>query len=437
MTAIRAKLLNQHPYGGMASTAPRPEPDEIEAALEEIRTGGISDRDSARIAAFAWYSGVDSTGVLKLFRSRGTARILQGELNSYKHYTAQMRDLSTGGVIRQLTEFSLAKELGIPELGWAGAILSVAAEADFGAIINSLGPQDDPIRIASYFIATQPFIAPRERRPLIAKLLTLDDSLSQEVAITLLSRWVEDAVMRGGVQLEEVLDEVEKSKGRGAVILGALLESTRRFQPPRFPAEIVDRATSIQDLIDATGKKIVVDASAVRAILKRAGVRDLNVLAAMSHWRQDPAFTQNASKALGRTAQELLDREFGTHLTLTEEAAGIRSTGGAWSIEPLVQALTHDGIEVAVFQGYFETLATDSLSKMTRYRTFLEDRQRAIILLAVAGLVAHQRADHELIEAVKEAANRLRSQPPGVVEVISDSGRRQFEEKMGLSLPAK
>ena len=325
--------------------------------------------------------------------------------------------------------------MGIPELGWAGAILSVAAEADFGAIINSLGPQDDPIRIASYFIATQPFIAPRERRPLIAKLLTLDDSLSQEVAITLLSRWVEDAVMRGGVQLEEVLDEVEKSKGRGAVILGALLESTRRFQPPRFPAEIVDRATSIRDLIDATGKKIVVDASAVRAILKRAGVRDLNVLAAMSHWRQDPAFTQNASKALGRTAQELLDREFGTHLTLTEEAAGIRSTGGAWSIEPLVQALTHDGIEVAVFQGYFETLATDSLSKMTRYRTFLEDRQRAIILLAVAGLVAHQRADHELIEAVKEAANRLRSQPPGVVEVISDSGRRQLEEKMGLSLP--
>jgi len=160
----------------------------------------------------------------------------------------------------------------------------------------------------------------------------------------------------GGIQFDEVLDEVEKSKRRGAVILGALLESTRRFQSPRFPAEIVDRATSIWDLIDATGKKIVVDASTVRATLKRAGVRDLNVLAAMSHWRQDPAFTQNASTTLGRTAQELLDRQFGTHLTLTEEAAAIRSTGGAWLIELLVQALTHDGIEVAVFQGYFETL---------------------------------------------------------------------------------
>ena len=114
MTAIRAKLLNQHPYGGMVSTVPRPEPDEIEAALEEIRTGGISDRDSARIAAFAWYSGVDSTGVLKLFRSRGTARILQGELNSYKHYTAQMRDLSTGGVIRQANRVLAGEGIGHP-----------------------------------------------------------------------------------------------------------------------------------------------------------------------------------------------------------------------------------------------------------------------------------------------------------------------------------
>jgi hypothetical protein len=437
VTAIGANLLRQCPYSGVVSTVPRPEPDEIEAALEDIQKTGISDRDSARVAAFAWYSGVDSTKVLKLFRSRGTLRILQDELNSYKHYIAQMPDLSTGRGIRYLTEFSLAKELGAPELGWAVAVLSVAAEAEFGAIIKSLGPQDDPVRIASYFIAAQPFIALRERRPLIEKLLSLEDSLSQEVAITLLSQWVDDAVMRGDLQLDEVLQEVEKSKDRGAVILGALLESTRHFQPPRFPVEIVDRATSIQSLIDAIGKKIVVDARTVTTILKRAGVRDLNVLAAMSHWRQDPAFTQSASKALGRTAQELLDRQFGTHLTLSEEAAAIRYTGGAWSIEPLVQALTHDGIEVAVFQYYFEALATDSLSKMTRHRTFLEDRQRAIILLAVAGIVAHQRADYKLLEAVLQAANRLRSQPPGVVEVLSASGRQQLEEKLALLLPEK
>ncbi|HET6168730.1 MAG TPA: hypothetical protein VFE01_01065 [Terracidiphilus sp.] len=437
MIAIRAKLLDQRPYSGLVSTVPRPEPDEIEAAVKEIRKTGISDRNSARIAAFAWYSGVDSSGVLELFRARGTARILRDELNSHKHYTARMPDLSAGEVFRHLSEFSLAKALGIPELGWAVAILSVAAEADFDAIINSLGPQDDPVRIASYFIATRPFIAPRERRPLIAKLLSLDDSLSQEVAITVLSRWIEDAVMRGDVQLEEVLEEVEKNKDRGAVILGALLESTRHFQSPRFPIEIVDRATSIRGLIDAIGKKIVVNASTVRAILKRAGVRDLNLLAAMSHWRLDPGFVQNASKALGRTAQELLDREFGTRLTVSEEVAAIRFTGGAWSIKPLVQALTPDGIEVAVFKGYFEALAIDSLSKMTRHRMFLEDRQRAIILLAVAGLVAHERADDELLEAVKKAANLLRSQPPGVVQVLSDPGRQQLEEKLGLVLPDK
>jgi trehalose-6-phosphatase len=38
---------------------------------------------------------------------------------------------------------------------------------------------------------------------------------------------------------------------------------------------------------------------------------------------------------------------------------------------------------------------------------------------------------------VKEAANRLRSQPPGVVEVLSGPGRQQLEEKLGLPLPEK
>ena len=221
------------------------------------------------------------------------------------------------------------------------------------------------------------------------------------------------------------------------MILGALLETVQRFHPDRLPPEIAKRAVWMQKSIDVVGKKLVINASAVKAILKQAGIRDLNVLAAMSRWRQDPDFTQTASRALERTAREILDRQFGTRLQLSEQEAEKRFPVGAWSIEPLAQVLAHDGIEVAVFQGYFDTLATDQLSKMTRYRTFLEDRQRAIILLAIAGIVAQQRGDQELLDTAKQAANRLQSQPPGVVEVIQAAGREELRQKLGLTLPEK
>jgi hypothetical protein len=272
----------------------------------------------------------------------------------------------------------------------------------------------------------------------IQKLLTLDDDLSREIVIELLSRWIELTITQGGMEeINRLLGELEKSGSQGPVILGALLETVLRFQPGRFPTEFAERAASMQEAIDAAGKKLVTNASAVKAILKHAGVRDLNVLAAMSRWRQDPEFTQAASRALGRTTQEILERQFGTHLQFSEDEAARQFRVGAWSIEPLVEALAHDGVEIDIFQRYFDTLATDQLSKMTRYRTFLDDRQRAIILLAVIGCVAHQRADQELLDAVRKAASRLQSQPPGVVEVISDVGRQELAQKLGLTLPAK
>jgi hypothetical protein len=438
VNAVRYKILSQTPFSGVRPTTPRPEPEEIAAALAEVQRRGISDGDNARIAAYAWYSGVDSTGVLDLFRGYGTSRILRHELKSHAHLASQMPKLPTGRIFGHLTELSLATELGIPELGWAVAILTVAAEADFDAILQTLEPQHDPIRIASYFLAAQPFIPPREWQPVIQTLLTLDDDLSREIVIELLSRWIELTVTQGVMEdVNTIVGELEKSVSQGPVILGALLETVQRFIPGRFPAEVVERAASMQEVIDAAGKKLVTSGSAVKAILKHAGVRDLDVLAAMSRWRQDPEFTQAASRALGRTTQEILERQFGTHLQFTEDEAAGQSRVGAWSIKPLVEALAHDGVEIDIFQGYFDTLATDQLSRMTRYRTFLDDRQRAIILLAVIGCVAHQRGDQELLDAVRKAASRLQSQPPGVVEVIPDAGRQELAQKLGLILPAK
>lgn len=188
--SVSSKILNQQPYSGVRPFTPAPEPEEISAALAQvIAGGGVTDLDSARIASFAWYHGIESQTVLDLFRTRGTRQILQQELGSHKERHADLPEKIPSRAFRRLGGFMLAKELGVPELGWAIAVLTVAEEADLGAIIECLGPQDDPTRIASYFIATPRFIPPQERKTLMAKLLTLGDPTSLEAAIALFSWW--------------------------------------------------------------------------------------------------------------------------------------------------------------------------------------------------------------------------------------------------------
>jgi hypothetical protein len=438
MIAVRAKILSQIPFGRNVASRLQIEIDEITAAIEDIHAKGLSGRDDARIAAFAWISGVATTQVLELFRSRGTARILRDELKAYKHYKISNAQSRFPGLLARLGRFSLAEDLGIPELGWMIALLSVAIEADFRALIELLDPKADPLRIIARYIASQPFILSQHRSALMGKLVTLDDDLSRELAITLFTQWIEEAVLHQGTDIEEVLHEIEKNKIHGAALIGSVLEPTARFQTGHYPSVIVERAKSIQDLVDTAGKRVIVDSRTVTASLKYAGFHAVHVLAAMSRWREDPDFAKDASRALGRKARDILDQHFTSYQDMTDQEVSLsRTFGGAWSINPLVNALHHDGIKVDIFWNYFDNLATDSLSQMTRHRVFLEDRQRAIALLAVAGLVAHETRNHDLLEAVKHAAERLRAQPRGVVEIINPSARQQLEQLLGIELPEK
>jgi hypothetical protein len=271
----------------------------------------------------------------------------------------------------------------------------------------------------------------------MAKLLMLGDPISLEVAIALFSWWIEVGVERGDMEMEGVFAEIEQNAMAGAVLLSSVLGSTQRYQSPRISKEVAERATEIELRIDEAGKKVFANATTVNKALKAEGIRYLDVLAAMSRWRSDPAFPPAGSKAIGYTVAQRLDREFLNRQNLSIEDAAMMPQVTKWSIEPLVQIALHDGIEVDVFHNYFDALATDSFSQMTRHRTFLEDRQRAIVLLAVAGLVAYQRSDAPLLEAVKKAANQLDRQPPGVVEVVDARKRQEISSKCGFSLPAK
>jgi hypothetical protein len=438
LAAIRSTILEQSPFNRSRPTVEHPKPEDIAAALAEVRRKGISDRESARIAAYAWYNGVESDSVLALFRSRGVTRIIKDELSSLQKTTLKITIPHNSFAFRHFSELELAKELGLPELGWTVAILSAAAEADFDAVLECLDMKSDPNRIVSFFLVARPFLPPPRWQRTIQKFLALGDELSREVVIELLSRWIEITVSQGGVErVITILDDLEVDQTLGPVILGALLESTQRFQRGRFSQEITDRVASLQDAIEAAGKKLVVDRKTVNAILKHAGIRDLNVLAAMSQWRQDPTFTQAASRALSNKATEVLEKRFRTRLEMNEDQAALElAPSGPWSIEPLVQVLAHDGISPDLFNSYFDTLATDQLSKMTRYRTFLEDRQRAILLVSVGALVANARGDQPLLAAAQNAADRLRLQPAGVVEVIKSAGRDELR-KLGVDIPEK
>jgi hypothetical protein len=412
-----------------------PSPEEISVALQDvIADGGVTDRDSARIVAFAWYHGIESEAVLGLFRTRGTRQILQQELGSYRDRCPDLPENISNRAFRRLSGFMLARELGMPELGWAIAVLTVAEAADLVAIVESLAPEDDPFRIASYFIATPRFVPPHERRALIAKLL--GDPISLEVAIAIFSWWIEAGVERGDMDLKGVFAEIEQNALGGAVLLGSVLCSTQRYQSPPFPMEVVDRATKIERLIDEAGKSVFANRTTVNKALKVEGIRYLDVLAAMSRWRSDPNFASAAgSKALRYTVAQHLQDAFSTRQNWTIDGGAMRPHLSQWSIEPLVQIALHDGIEVDVFQNYFDALATDSFSQLTRHRTFLENRQRGIVLLAVAGLVAYERSDALLLETVKNAANQLVLQPAGVVEVVDARKRQEFAEKCGFMLP--
>lgn len=438
LAAIRSTILRQSPFSRSRPAFERPKPEEIAAAIAAVRRKGIFDRESARVASYAWYNGVESESVLALFRSRGVARIVKDELSSLSKTARRITIPHNSFAFRHLSELELAEELGVPELGWTLAILGAAAEADFDAVLQCLNMNSDPHRVVSFFLVTRPFLPPPRWQRTIQLFLAMGDELSREIVIELLLRWIEITVSQGGVErVITILGDLELDQTLGPVILGALLESTQRFQRGRFSQETTSRVASLQNAIEDAGKKLVIDRKAVNAVLKHAGSRDLNVLAAMSRWRQDSRFTQGASRALSTKATEVLDRRFRTRLKMTEDQAALELVPtGSWMIELLVQVLAHDGISPELFNSYLDTLATDHLSKMTRYRTFLEDRQRAILLVSIGALVAGTSGDQPLLRAARNAADRLRLQPAGVVVVIKGAGRDELR-KLGVDLPEK
>jgi len=433
-----SNILNQTPCSGTAPTVPAPQHEEIIAIFEDmIASGGIKDLDTARIAAFAWYNGIEKDAVLEGFRLRGTADILRAELAVHLEPALEVPYVSSGQRFPRHSPFMLARELNRPDLGWALVVLTVAAHADFDAIIDCLPPRVDPSRIATLYLTASPFVAPDYQFKLMKSLLALDDALATDVATDLMRMWIEFSVTGYELNPEGAFAAIETHPVAGAMILGAIITSTTRYYHPRIAPDVIERANAIDRRIDEAGKKVFKDRKAINLALKRAGIHDLEVLSALCRWSEDKAFATTAAKALGHAAREYLDLFFDSRQTLSEDQAASARTPTKWSLEPLIVLISKHGIDVDIFQSYAEGFAADSFSRMTRLRLSYDDRQRSIMLLAATGLAAVNRNDAVLLEAVRHAAERLHLQPEGVVEPLSEDQQKDFEKRCGFALPNK
>jgi len=434
MSDAREKILRQLPFSGQRPTEALPDQSEVETALRECEASGVSDRDSGRVVAYAWYSGLDNDRVLSLVRAVGAKTFLLRELSCYKAQGERQGTELVSMLTHRGSPYNLAQTLGDPRLGWATAVISLVEAADFSALISSLdSPQDNAHLICLYLLVT--FVPPASRLPLTKKLASMLDVFFHGVLIALVCRWIEDAVVFEENSIDAIVPEIEAAANCRVVVIGAAFDYVlRRFGIAQLPQPQADRANHVWQLINNAGKRVIQRTTDIDTVLKQAGNRDLDVLAAISQWRNDSEMAPATHTNIGKRAGDLLQRCFKSAM-YHPEGQGPDVAFSERIINPLIHALTFDGIEVGVFRQLHERLASDNFSRMTRYGTWLNDRKRAVALIVIAGMVAKRRSDQALLSAVAQASTELRSQPCGSRPVLSPDGVKQVEAELGFPIP--
>lgn len=434
MSDAREKILRQLPFSGQRPTEALPDQSEVETALRECEASGVSDRDSGRVIAYAWYSGLDNDRVLSLVRAVGAKTFLLRELSCYKAQGERQGTELVSMLTHRGSPYNLAQTLGDPRLGWATAVISLVEAADFSALISSLdSPQDNVHLICLYLLVT--FVPPASRLPLTKKLASMPDGFFHGVLIALVCRWIEDAVVFEENSIDAIVPEIEASANCRVVVIGAAFDDLlRRFGTAQLPQPQADRVNHVWQLINNAGKRVIQRTTDIDTVLKQAGSRDLDVLAAISQWRNDSEMAPATHTYIGKRAGDLLQRCFKSAM-YHPEGQGPDVAFSERMINPLIHALTFDGIEVGVFRQLHERLASDNFSRMTRYGTWLNDRKRAVALIVIAGMVAKRRSDQVLLSAVAQASTELRSQPSGSHPVLSPDGVKQVEAELGFPIP--
>ncbi|SRR6266404_142983 len=429
------RVLRQSPFSGQRQAEPRPDPAEVEKALQECEDKGVTDRDSGRVAAYAWYSGIENDRVLKLVRAAGARNVLLRELSCYKVQGERKASELIVLMVHRGSTFNLAQCLGNPAIGWAVAVMTVVEAADFSGLVSSIDSPEDELGLICLFLLVT-FVPPASRVALVKKLAAVSGDFFQEILIALACGWIEDAVLLEGQPIDAVLSEIESSGTNRVTVVGAIFDHVlRRFGHARMAEAADKRLQRVWDLINGAGKRVIQKTGDIDAVLRRAGTRDLEVLAALSQWRNDAEISPATAAYIGKRATDFLQRSFRSAM-YELEGGGTDSVFSERIINPLIHALRFDGIDVSLFVKLHERLASDTFSRMTRYATWLNDRNRAIALVVIAGLVAKGRGDQALLSTVAGASAELLSQPSGFQPVLDPAAAAQVAAELGFAVPA-
>ena len=434
MSKVQESILNQQPFSRRRPGEVVPEPAEVEEALNECGRRGLRDLASGRVAAYAWYQGVQNDTVLHLFRTTGAQSVLLRELSAHKARDRTNDAQLVASLEHRGIPSELARALGDPDAGWALAVVSAVELADFEALISSVGAQEDVMQLIPlyFFVTIVPFTF---RLSLTKKFLSLSDAFFRDVFISLLCRWSEDAVALEDHPITAIISEIEGSPTHRVIAIGALFDYIfRRFAYARLPDDQQARLDQVWEQINNAGKRVVEKAADLDAVLSQAGTRDLDVLAAMSRWRSGDEVEPELGRRMGKRAADFLRRSFASAM-YEPEGEGPAAAFSERIINPLIEALKHDGITVDQFRTLYERLASDAFSRMTRYATWINDRKRGVVLIVIAGMVARERSDDALLAAVEQAAAEMLSQPEGFLRVLTPESAKKVEDRLGFPIP--
>lgn len=406
----RDTVLAATPYAGLIAQSVLIDDAVVAEALAEVAARGIRDVNDSRVVAYAYYAGVNDTIPMDLFRQAGVLEVVRRDLSMHAPRSYVDYDRTVDWV-EDATLMDLTRWFCDTSIGWSLAVLHLAFDADASAVFAAAPLSEDgtlliPILALSFFIPNE------AREPLLTRLIMHDDPFTRACGKTLAMRYLRDAVLQhASAQLATgAIRSAEKTWSLAA--LGSILDDFGRWlEDARLDEKETERANEILAELRELGEALVKSVEDLAAVLDAAGPRQVQVLAAIAHWR----VPDEAKAAIGAEIQSrvdvIFDRQFASVLDRPQAAVLRDALYPEWLTMPLTVALGASGLSPQRFQRAYDGLAADAFSRMTRYAVWLHDRRRAVALIAIVGCAAKNRGDHALLDAVKGVAKHALSQP--------------------------
>jgi hypothetical protein len=409
--SARDQVLGRTPHAGYL-VKPGAQLDEavVEAALDEVASHGILDRDDARIAAYAHHAGLGKAVPISLYRQAGLTPILRRELAT--HYPRTYLDYDrVADTLQSTSQMQIVRWLGDVKVGWSLAVLSLAYEVDASAVFGVTPIAEDGALLLP-MLALIFFVPRKERKTLLTRLVSHDDLFVRACGIAFAMQQLRESVLRG-ISPRPTLRGLRSAKKTAALAaLGAVLDDFGRWvEYARFDDESRSRVGVVSEGLQIVGECLARTEHDVEEVLEAAGRREVQVLACITHWRVPDENKAAIGKQIKTRADRIFDEQFASRLNRPDSYAVRDALHPEWMTLPLTIALGASGLTPERFVRAYNGLAADAFSKMTRYATWLTDRRRAVSLIAIAGCVAKNRSDGALLDAVRAAATHALSQP--------------------------